>query len=191
VSALLLNGTPGRSGLRSRGTTPNRDTQVPSHRSLCVEEDWSRLVESPRWPVLRGEASRIQFALDTGIVVVTWGSTPVDRSITIMDWALRRSRRHRSRCQPALAGRDDASWFTSVRQPLTSFGSEETTAALLRKDGDGIASALVKASVSLLSRALVYPRVPRPPPWWQRVRAPEATEPLAALVRGCSGSRDS
>jgi hypothetical protein len=122
-----------------------------------VEDDWSRPVEPLRWPELRSEASQIRFAPHHGVVVVTWGSTPVDRSFTIMDRVLRCSRRHRSRCQPALAGRDDASWFTSVCQPLSSFGSVETTAALLRKDGDGIAPALVKASGSLLSRALVSP----------------------------------
>lgn len=89
---LSLNGTLGRSGLRSRGTTPIRCAQATSNRDLDVEDHRLIPVEPLRWSGLRGEAPETRFTPSRRAVVVTWGPTPVGRSITIMDRVLRCSR---------------------------------------------------------------------------------------------------
>lgn len=189
-SASLPNGPPGRSGLRSRSATSIRSTQVTSHPSLDAEDDRFTPVEPPRWSESWSEAPDIWFAPDRRVVVVTWGSASVDRSITIMDRALRWSRRHRTRCQPASAGRDDASWLTSVSWHLSSFGSWETPAALLREDGDGIASTLCESQrVAAIACIRVSACPTNRPGGGERARVAEATETLPVLGRDCSGSR--
>jgi hypothetical protein len=87
------------------------------------------------------------------VVVVTWGSTSVDRSITIMDRVLRYSRRHRARCQPiSTVGRDDASWVTSVIRPLKSFGSEGTNLSLFSGRSMGDRAGAVRKPASRYQR---------------------------------------
>jgi len=103
-SAFLLNGTPGRSGLRSRDTTPIRRNQATSDRDLGAKGFRVYPEQPPRWPESRGKALVTWLRPGPGVVVVTWGSTPVDRSITTMDRALRSTRRHRARCHPPPGG---------------------------------------------------------------------------------------
>jgi hypothetical protein len=95
-SASLLNGTPGRSGLRSRGTTSTRGEQATSDRSLGARELRVKPESPSRWPASRGEAHETRPRLGRGVAGVTWGSTSVDRSITLMDRAPRSTRRHRT-----------------------------------------------------------------------------------------------
>ena len=98
--------------------------------------------------------------------------------------------RHRSRCQPASAGRDDASRLTALSWPLSSFGSWGTPAALLRKDGDGTASTLCASQrVAAIACIRVSACPTSRPGGGEGARAAEATVTLPVLGRDCSGSR--
>lgn len=161
-SAFVLNGTPGRSGLRSRGTTPIRRKQATSDRSLGAKELRVYPEQPPRWPESRGKALETWLRPGRGVVVVTWGSTSVDRSITTMDRALRSTRRHRARCHPPprRVGTTRAGpprWLGLLRA-VARRGRE---ARVLRNDGQGSRRRCAQASGSLSSRALAPSYGPR------------------------------
>lgn len=189
-SAFLLNGTPGRSGLRSRGTTPIRRKQATSDRSLGAKELRVYPEQPPRWPESRGKALETWLRPGRGVVVVTWGSTSVDRSFTTMDRALRSTRRHRARCHPPprRVGTTRAGplrWLGLLRA-VARRGRE---ARVLRNDGQGIAPTLCasqRVAVIACTRAFVW--TSDRPRGGERSRAAEAIGSPPVLGRGCFGS---
>jgi hypothetical protein len=159
-SALLLNGTLGRSGLRSRGTTPIRCEQATSDRDLDAEDHrlarWSHfggrgcVARHPRPGSRRVEGCRGDVGAHPGGPEHHHhgqGSTLFSR--------------HRSRCHPTTSvGRDDASWHTSVYWPLPSVRSR--VPPLFGRAVEESRRRCAQASELLPSRAVASPWFPRP-----------------------------